>query len=124
MLDWFTNIKDILEMTPTKRNLLISYLLLGGAIVFLHTDNASLKQQSMEENSSRRALVDEERRLCNEQLVANRIEYQRQFTEHTIQSNEAISKLNDDYEKKSKVYLDKIVRINRDLTELKNEINN
>lgn len=121
MLDWFDKIKEIIELDAAKRNLLFGYLFFIAIIIYLYQDNQSLKDQAITIRQEERANLIEERKLCSEQLVANRTEYQRQFTEFTLQSNESISEMNKEYINKAKVYLNRIRKINEELIELKNE---
>lgn len=121
MLDWFDKIKDIIELDAAKRNLLFGYLFFIAIIIYLYQDNQSLKGEVVVIKQEERIHLIEERRLCSDQLVANRTEYQRQFTEFTLQSNESISEMNKEYLNKVKVYLNRIRKINEELVELKNE---
>lgn len=123
MLDWFQNIKDILGLDAAKRNLLIGLSIMTGAIMILHSDNEKLKEQIASETAIRRAILAEERRICGEQLGLSRASYEEQFTEYVISNNEKVRTLNEQYLKKSEVYLNKIIVINMELNKLKNEIN-
>lgn len=124
MFEWFEKIKEVINMEAGKRNLLFGYLIFCGAIWYLYATNEKLQKLVIDGIQKERELVAEERRLCREQIVKNRTEYQKQFTEFTLASNRKIEEIAQENTQKAKRYLYKINKINEELKTIKDETDN
>lgn len=123
MLDWLVGIKDIIDLSESKRNMLIGYILLVGAIWFLYNENQSMKEDFKERESELRQQVIDLQNDCDEQINLNRVSYQNQFTNFVIETNERIDSLYSNYSSKIRKYNESIKDANSKLKELENKLN-
>jgi hypothetical protein len=122
ILDLISSIKDVLNLSPEKRLLILSWFLFGGVIYYLYNENNRLVSEITNINISHRKNLDEINANCEKILNSNRELFQNQLNSFIVKSNNERDSTFSYFYKTMEGYNKRIIEI-RKITN-KNENNN
>jgi len=121
---FITDLKDLINLEPAKRNLFISIALFSCINVYLYFDNQDLKVQVKESKKSCDEVLIKAQNDYLVQLDNNRKIQQEQLNKFYIKSNEDRDSVYNFFEKKIQALQRKVNTSIKDLKEIRDESNN
>lgn len=120
----FTSLKELIEIDPNKRAIIISWIFSGFIIWYLYDANAGLSQKFTDHEKNCQDMLSKSQAACEEQLRINRERNQAQINQFIEQSNMERDSIYRYFYKTIKNYNIKVSKGIKELNELKDENSN
>ena len=119
-----TTLKEIVDLDPNKKTMIMSWLFSGFVIWYLYNNNESLIQKISEHEKNCQLMIAKSQESCDEQLKINREKSQTQINNFIEQSNSERDSIYRYFYKEIRSYNIKVNKGIQELNNLKDENDN
>jgi O-methyltransferase involved in polyketide biosynthesis len=119
-----TNLKDLGNLDPQKRSMILTWLFSGLTIWYLYEQNNKLIEKITEHENKCQMIIIKAHESCDEQLKINREKNQAQINQFIERSNNERDSIYRHFYKTIAVYNQKVNKGIEELNNLKDENNN